>query len=118
MAVSLCTVRDRIRKYFGLPVEPTREQLERQIVELQRDRRFLIRMTHDALKRAEQADSRAVKHAGIAATVVRWPKARKVMVDNLLLYARAVRQRRNRTRSQLKAFCVKYDIRGWEDAND
>ncbi|QVW55815.1 hypothetical protein pEaSNUABM9_00234 [Erwinia phage pEa_SNUABM_9] len=118
MAVSLRVVNDRIRKYFGLPLKPTYEQLERQIAELQSERRSLIRLTHDALKRSEQADSRAVKHAGIAATVIRWPKARKIMVNNLLLYARAVRQRRNRSRALLKTFCAKYDINPPEVSND
>ncbi|ANZ48706.1 hypothetical protein BIZ83_gp147 [Erwinia phage vB_EamM_ChrisDB] len=118
MAVSLRAVNERIRKYFGLPPKPTYQELEEEVTRLRRDNRSLVNIAHDALKRSEDSDSRALRMAGMKATEFRWPGSRQLMLGSIVNYGKALRKRRDKTRYKLLSFCVRFNVKPPEVSSD
>lgn len=111
MATDLGTIKSRIRKLFRTsPPKPTYEELEVEIARLERERSSLVSIAYQSLCAAEKSNSYHLRSIGTHALVMRWPKAKRLMMGvRLTQMVGAVRQQRDKRRQMLKAFCQKYD---------
>lgn len=113
------TLTSILRWLFRLPYKPSYAELAQQVATLEKDVTALRCIARRAMLDLEQTESMLLRHSAVQATVMRWPRAQRLMTQGrVMVVAEAVERRRSRHRFQFRRFCERYGLKVPEFNND